>query len=58
MVGKQLLESKSSSAETIGVYIQDVVKSDGLTFKTPPAEREQLLREGVLMADNYVEVRA
>lgn len=46
----------SIDCSVIGVYIQDVVESDGVSFKTQQVDRSKFKEQGVFVADNYLEV--
>lgn len=54
LVGEQL--NQKYPARMCGVYIQDVVKSDGLTFLTSPKDRLEHCGNNINVVDNYCEV--
>jgi hypothetical protein len=60
LMGKKMLEedveAQRDRVVVRGVYIQDVVLADGLTFKTPASGRTELLRDGVVLCDTYIDV--
>jgi hypothetical protein len=62
MVGEQLFllnddPTSASTARTVAVYIQDVVKDDGVTFKTSPVDRARYQGTDIVIAENYLQVR-
>ena len=56
IVGEKMLANPVLSAQLKGVFIQDVVKSDGHHYKTPPSERLTQHEAGIDIVDNYLEV--
>ena len=55
--GKKGGENKSMMrGQVVAAYIQDVVKDDGISFKTSPEERQQLAAQGIHVVNNYIEV--
>lgn len=56
LVGEQMLADPELSRLVEGVYIQDVVESNGIGYKTDARERDRHKTDGILVADNYLEV--
>ena len=54
LVGDEM--NKAYGTMMTGVYIQDVVKKDGLTYSTSKAERAEWCAKDVHVVDNYAEV--
>eukprot|EP00041_Stephanoeca_diplocostata_P033812 m.1126265 g.1126265 ORF g.1126265 m.1126265 type:complete len:706 (+) comp24411_c0_seq2:1745-3862(+) len=57
LVGEQMLSDPELKPLVEGVYIQDVVESNGIGYRTDVRERERRKScDGILVADNYLEV--
>jgi hypothetical protein len=59
LMGRRMLADDTDRARGVavrGVYIQDVVLADGVSFKTGPAERAALAREHILVCETYIDV--
>eukprot|EP00053_Salpingoeca_punica_P019827 m.203078 g.203078 ORF g.203078 m.203078 type:complete len:1051 (+) comp17732_c0_seq2:2266-5418(+) len=56
LVGQKLLQDDPERVTMKEVFIQDVVLSDGISFKTPPELREELRKDHVHVTDNYMQV--
>ncbi len=52
-----LVEEAAAGSRVVvrGVYIQDVVLPDGVSFKTDPAGRAALAHEGITVCETYVD---
>eukprot|EP00037_Helgoeca_nana_P011394 m.102384 g.102384 ORF g.102384 m.102384 type:complete len:1250 (-) comp20805_c0_seq1:200-3949(-) len=56
IVGEKLLTNDATKEQLKGVFIQDVVKSNGYHYKTPSAERARSTAAGIDIVDNYLDV--
>lgn len=57
IVGQQMIKADPTGTMVLGAYIQDVVRKDGLHFKSSPEERAAILADSkVHVVDNYLDV--